>query len=138
MKESRPVNARKAQPILGFLFGCCLLVFVSVLGLTVADLVRSYLTNIDFDPAGWSEVDRSLDGDRTRLHMVDDLCDRYELRGMRADKISALLGPPDDADESGISYWLADAVNGPGSEDNWLYLEMGPSGLVRDHFVAWK
>jgi hypothetical protein len=121
-----------------FLIGVAIVVGVMVLGwlglaalVILPPMVEDYSHRVPFDDAKWRT--RALDQDPdwpTRLRMVDDLISRKILDGLSRTQVEALLGPPENNDETGMIYRLGPQRGGMRLDDEMLTIQFDDKGRV--------
>jgi hypothetical protein len=104
-----------------------------------------YLARTEFDGSAWQEAAEPADAfprNATRLRMVDDLLERYDLAGMTRSEVTALLGESDDArlgpDEQlwDMVYYLGPERGLLGLDSEWLAIRLSKDDRVDEHRIV--
>lgn len=107
------------------------LICVALLCIAVSLCGYWWISGQRFDSALWKSVTES---DATRLAMVDDLLERYELVGMTREEIDRLLGvPPETGYFANFEYvyWLGPERGFISIDSEWLCIDF-EDGVVSD------
>jgi hypothetical protein len=105
-----------------------------------------YLARTEFEALAWQESARPAQlfmRDATRLRMIDDLLDRYDLVGMTRSRVTALLGEPEDGSGDDryqfpgwdLAYYLGPERGLLGLDSEWLAIRLDEDNRVSEYRI---
>jgi len=125
-----PVLAYAGAWVLGFS-----LLFAVLFGTPV---VNDYASRVAFESAAW-KAENSVEAQRIRVRMVDDLLAKHRLVGMSRAQLEALLGVPPETPyfrEYDYVYWLGPERGFISIDSEWLVVKINDGAVVSAKIVT--
>ena len=133
------INRGRVVRPLAFAGGAASVYVLGIGSLFLGPVIENYWHQREFEPVAWRDNERGDAMWPARLAMVDDLLARHPMRGLSRDSVERLLGPRDSTEyfrEWDLVYWLGPERGLVRIDSEWLVLNLGLDGRVRDYQIV--
>jgi hypothetical protein len=101
------------------------------------DSIKERIQRKAFDPVAWRSARHT--SDPVRIRMVDDLLHSQGFHGMTRDKVTSLIGEPDDTgyfQDFDLVYWLGPERGFMGIDSEWLVFKLDGQQKVKNYQIV--